>query len=1107
MHNERTSRRVQAVVGTVSICLIGALSALTSSSAMAIASYSYQESFTYRCNSYVPGNAPVAVAIDGTSGAVYAAGYGLGGTERFNQQHECQETLTETSGEVYGVTVVQRTGDVYATDFERGELDQFGSAVPAMLRSQCSVGERPTAVAIDETSGDIYVMKSSENVVDKLDASCKLLFQIRETPNSAPIVQGGFGHTLYSGLAVDQASGDVFVGDAASGRPTVVDKFGPAGEFLLQFGGEHTPQKSFYTNGPALALAVDPSTGNVFVADRKHDVVDEFSGAGQYLNQFNGAETPAGAFEPQALGIDPTTGDLYVGDSTESGSATPLHEVIDVFNVERTHNVTTGQASSVGASSATLNGTVNPAGVEPTSCAFEYGLVGKPYEVTVPCAQSPAQIGSGSAPVPVSAEVVGLQSSREYHFRLITNVEAGRDGTFFTPVPPALSDEAVGDVTASSATFSAAINPGGGDTTYRFEYGSDPSYGQSAPAPEGDAGAGRAAVVVSAHVQDLSPAGTYHFRLVAVNGAGTTYGPDRLFSTRPPGGPFALPDGRLWELVSPSNKNGAQIFASSQGGGGGAALQASMDGGSISYSARGAMGEGALGNALISQILSRRGASGWSSQDISTPHIQPKGATFVPEFHFFSFDLSSAIVIPRDEPPLVDGGAQSSVYVRDNAQGSYALLDGLEGVRPEEEWEEAMRVWYAEQLAAMKGWYFQHEAGGERRQCEQSTAPTGEEPVIGVAYDGCDVYFVSKAALAQGASAGMENLYVAHGSEESWSVAFIAALSEGDERDWAVGPSGQGTSARVSPNGRYVAFMSNRSLTGYDNTDVRSGAADEEVFLYDSDTARLVCASCNPTGERPTGLMVPEKGSGFTPNPGPLIDHELAWESHWLAGSLTPARRTSGFPAYYQPRNLSDSGRLFFDSPDALVTQDVNGRSDIYEYEPRGTGSCVSSDATFVSAAGGCISLISSGLSSEESAFLDASLSGGDAFFLTRAALSSQDTDTSFDVYDAHLCTQGCALPPAASPACDTSDSCRAAPLPQPSVFGASPSATFEGAGNLRPSAQHAPRRVTAGQKLARALRACRRKRSRARRRCVVRARRRYARPGHSSRRRNRRSK
>src|SRR5664280_437074 len=54
---------------------------------------------------------------------------------------------------------------------------------------------------------------------------------------------------------------------------------------------------------------------------------------------------------------------------------------------------------------------------------------------------------------------------------------------------------------------------------------------------------------------------------------------------------------------------------------------------------------------------------------------------------------------------------------------------------------------------------------------------------------------------------------------------------------------------------------------------------------------------------------------------------------------------------------------------------------------------------------GGCVALISSGSSSHESAFLDASESGDDVFILTTAQLGGADTDKSYDVYDAHVCS------------------------------------------------------------------------------------------------------
>ena len=145
--------------------------------------------------------------------------------------------------------------------------------------------------------------------------------------------------------------------------------------------------------------------------------------------------------------------------------------------------------------------------------------------------------------------------------------------------------------------------------------------------------------------------------------------------------------------------------------------------------------------------------------------------------------------------------------------------------------------------------------------------------VVGASEDGSYVYFVANGVLAPGAtrgSCGAEkalasatcNLYVAHEENGRWTTTFIATLSLEDENDWggedSVFHSLGRLTARVSPNGRYLAFMSSRSLTGYDNTDAHSGKPDAEVYLYDAqaqpDVSPLICASCNPTGARPVGV-------------------------------------------------------------------------------------------------------------------------------------------------------------------------------------------------------------------------------------------------------------
>src|ERR1700727_3065119 len=77
--------------------------------------------------------------------------------------------------------------------------------------------------------------------------------------------------------------------------------------------------------------------------------------------------------------------------------------------------------------------------------------------------------------------------------------------------PPAVEEEAVLNVAATSATLQAKINPEGSETTYRFEYGTSEAYGSSIPVPDGIVGAGSAGVTVSAHPQDLLAGTIYHY--------------------------------------------------------------------------------------------------------------------------------------------------------------------------------------------------------------------------------------------------------------------------------------------------------------------------------------------------------------------------------------------------------------------------------------------------------------------------------------------------------------------------------------------------------------------------------------------------------------------
>ena len=214
--------------------------------------------------------------------------------------------------------------------------------------------------------------------------------------------------------------------------------------------------------------------------------------------------------------------------------------------------------------------------------------------------------------------------------------------------------------------------------------------------------------------------------------------------------------------------------------------------------------------------------------------------------------------------------------------------------------------------------------------------------------------------------------------------------------------------ARITPDGRELLFHSRTNLTGYEPYNPSCSVLEHcsELYLYSYDADELVCVSCNPSGEAPSG-----EASIFT---RPIAE----------AGA-------SGNASQYLNTPISDNGRyVFFTSPDSLVPGDTNGRDDAYVYDT------AKREAR----------LLSSGQCNCDSIFMTASPSGRDAFFTTAQQLVRADTDNLADLYDARL-GGGIAAQNALAPAECQGDACQPTPAP-PSLL-APASSLFAGAGDL----------------------------------------------------------
>lgn len=122
---------------------------------------------------------------------------------------------------------------------------------------------------------------------------------------------------------------------------------------------------------------------------------------------------------------------------------------------------------------------------------------------------------------------------------------------FPTAGPPGAQTDAPTLVGSTTATLAGIVDSLGSSPTYRFEYGRTTAYGRVTPMrtlptqeePE----------AVAEDIDGLEPGATYHFRLVVVSSAGTTYGRDRVFrAALPASAPLVHTDERPVTLSATS---------------------------------------------------------------------------------------------------------------------------------------------------------------------------------------------------------------------------------------------------------------------------------------------------------------------------------------------------------------------------------------------------------------------------------------------------------------------------------------------------------------------------------------------------------------------------
>jgi sugar lactone lactonase YvrE len=492
-------------------------------------------------------------------------------------------------------------------------------------------------------------------------------------PDGSPILGYPISVRDARGVAVNPTTGNLWVAYSSFG--TGVSEYRPSGEatgreyrfsesgftngnmgidsegniYLLTWTGAGEHVIKYNENGEELypldpsaqeydaSLAVSPTSGRIYVGATQEGIrkIWEYNSAGTQIASF-GSPTP-GLAGIRAVGVDGSNEKVFVG------SAEPSKRV-DVFPTGGTLDipgVVKGGATGIEGNSATIHGSLDPDGIETTSCKFEWGP--NPfYGQTVSCSQGENLNGNGAQDV--SAEISGLSKGQTYHYRLIVanaNGKAtGADGSFVQSARPIVTDEYVSEVHADQALVHATVNPEGVPATFHVEYGTEECESASCESSEElSVGTGTKPIEVSFRVTGLADGTRYHYRVVATNQSGPTPGADETFTTFPTTesvvdhcpnahvrqqtGAALLLDCRAYELVSAGNTGGYNVESDLVAG------QTPYDGypeaSPVLYAIRsGAIpGAGPAANRGRDPYVATRGSEGWTTKYVGVPSDNP----------------------------------------------------------------------------------------------------------------------------------------------------------------------------------------------------------------------------------------------------------------------------------------------------------------------------------------------------------------------------------------------------------------------------------------------------------------------------------------------------
>lgn len=933
---------------------------------------------------------------------------------------------------------IDSAGVLYASDSNlSNRVQRFDISTPATPTPLPAIGGNgpllnatTSGLAVDPSSGHLLVARDpsvGDTVVQELDSTTLTVTDTHAI---------GEGFLNVDGIAVNGVSGRVYASRSNVSRVAILADGATPPSVTLD------ATTDIDDRGATFNATIDPNGARVAYRFEYRQVGASAFTAAPLIDRHTGAGTSAVGVSEAVSDLMPNT--AYEVRHVADGAGAPMTTATHTFSTDQiAPQVATGSAITPTGTGAILRGHVDPNG-SPTTYHFEWGETAA-YGNRAPATEG-ASAGQGATAKAVAQRLAGLSPSTTYHYRVVADgfgaPVAGQDRTFTTPA----SRERTGLPDGRAYELVTPPDKGGGMVFGGLDFG-QPAAAQASADGGGIAYQGSTAfpgtsapssslIVGYASTRAGSGWATESTAMPLVPTPGLSYSAHELVSddgskavVRTNGDPVTgQPTARVeanfyWrDLETGTNRLINQDPVAGTAAYNTALAAATPDLGKVLFESDGILVAGAPPGTKLYRF---DGASGLITLESRLPDGSPSTGVAGEDGYAnaLSADGSVAFFKPvtgNGLAPLYRREDGTTVAVNSEENPNLDVPLGVASFRGAT--SDGSKVFFvsvqplvAEDANAV-GDLYRYDADaptGSRLTLVSDDAEPLDGDGLGVAVgsqiatggvlgfsdDGELVYFVGTGQIVAGASTSSvppRKLYLWDSSSGTPETRYLAALANESTRDaW----SGSFEYVKVSPDGRRMAFLSSTpGLTPQD------GGGFRQVYRFDAHPnpgqPELVCLSCPP---------------------GAAADAETVFQQQPTQPGLTLTSR----------RNLSADGeRVFFETTQALVDGDGNGRSDVYLWED------------------GELSRLSRG--DGHSSFADASASGDDVFIFTGNRLVGWDRDDAVDIYDVKA---GGGFPePGSRPSC-AGDACQGQPGGGPDAR-APGSASFSGSGNDGPRAR-----------------------------------------------------